>query len=65
VRQDAGEAHGLREEIDLDAILDFDWQKELKTEAKKILERELTGSGDETEVDAREMVENLIDEELE
>ncbi|HXX19974.1 MAG TPA: helix-turn-helix domain-containing protein [Candidatus Acidoferrum sp.] len=52
------------DEITRDEWLDFAWQRELQEQVRKALESELTGTDDESENDARQIAEEIVDEEL-
>jgi excisionase family DNA binding protein len=53
------------DEITRDAWLDFEWRRELEKEVRDALESELTGAVDESEQDAKQIAEEVVDGVLE
>ncbi|HXX71765.1 MAG TPA: hypothetical protein VEI55_05685, partial [Candidatus Acidoferrum sp.] len=52
------------DEITRDEWLDFDLQRALQEQVREALESELTGNDDESENDAKQVAEEIVDEEL-
>ena len=53
-----------KDEITRDEWLDFAWQRQLQEQVREALESELRGADDESENDARQIAEEIVDEEL-